>query len=175
MSGPGAVRSIRVERENGVGSAGIGDVPHFNIRVARNRRAGTVAPLLRPDLETDLAHEAVAPLQPAPQRLDKIAIALGPLCLGGSLRALGQRRGDRQPKSARIAPLSRWRLPSRVRPARAGGYADRAAARTRLPAHRYCPARASTRPPPRSPKISTPDAWPRARLFPRAGRARDKC
>src|SRR5439155_26354228 len=99
MSGPSAVRSIRVERENGVGSAGIGDVPHFNIRVARNRRAGTVAPLLRPDLETDLPHEAVAPLQPAPQRLDKIAIPLGPLCLGGSLRALGQWRGDCKPKA----------------------------------------------------------------------------
>ena len=34
-----------------------------------------------------------------PKRLDKIAIALGPLCLGGSLRALGQWRGDRKPKA----------------------------------------------------------------------------
>src|SRR6266478_3505688 len=99
MSGPSAVRSIRVERENGVGSTGIGDIPHFKIRVARNRRAGTVALLLRPDLETDLAHEAVTPLQPAPQRLDKIAIALGALRLGGSLRALRQWRGDRKPKA----------------------------------------------------------------------------
>src|SRR5438132_1072828 len=99
MSGPSAVRSIRVERENGVGSADIGYVPRCNIRVGRNRRVATVAPLLRPDLETDLAHEAVAPLQPAPKRLDKIAIALGPLCLGGSLRALGQWRGDRKPKA----------------------------------------------------------------------------
>src|SRR6266436_8478360 len=99
MSGPSAVRSIRVERENGVGSAGIGDVPHSDIGVARNRRADTVALLLRPDLETDLTHEAVAPLQPAPQRLDKIPIALRPLCLGGSLRVLGQWRGDRKQKS----------------------------------------------------------------------------
>src|ERR1700730_5847973 len=99
MSGPSAVRSIRVERENGVGSAGIGYVRHSEIRVARNRRADTVASLLRPDLEADLTHEAVAPLQPAPQRLDKIAIALGPLCLGGSLRALGQWRRDRKPKA----------------------------------------------------------------------------
>src|SRR3984893_12359071 len=99
MSGPSAVRSIRVERENGVGSAGIGYVRHSEIRVARNRRADTVASLLRPDLEADLTHEAVAPLQSAPQRLDKIAIALGPLCLGGSVRALGQSRGDRKPKA----------------------------------------------------------------------------
>src|ERR1700693_3303799 len=99
MSGPSAVRSIRVERENGVGSAGIGYVPHSEIRVARNRRTDTVASLLRPDLEADLTHEAVAPLQPAPQRLDKIPIALGSLCLGGSLRALRQWRGDRKPKS----------------------------------------------------------------------------
>src|ERR1700730_2936008 len=98
MSSPSAARSIRVERENGVGSAGIGYVPHSEIRVARNRRADTVASLLRPDLEADLAHEAVAPLQPAPQRLDKIPVALGPLCLGGSVRALGQWRGDRKPK-----------------------------------------------------------------------------
>src|SRR5439155_8682837 len=99
MSGPSAVRSIRVERENRVGSSGIGNVPRSNIRAARKRRVGTVAPLLRPDLETDLAHEAVAPLQPAPQHLDKIPIAIGPLCLGGSLRALGQWRGDGKPKA----------------------------------------------------------------------------
>src|ERR1700674_6004327 len=98
MSGPSAVRSIRVERENGVGSLGISNVPRSKIRVARNRRADTVASLLGPDLETDLTHEAVAPLQPAPQRLDKIPIALRPLCLGGSLRALRQWRGDRKPK-----------------------------------------------------------------------------
>src|SRR5260370_24758215 len=104
MSGPSAVRSIRVERENGVVSAGIGDVPHFKIRVARNRRAGTVAALLRPDLETDLTHEAVAPLQPASQRLDKIAMALRPLCLCGSLRALGQWRAHRKPKTDEDPP-----------------------------------------------------------------------
>src|SRR6266851_4056253 len=99
MSGPSAVRNIRVERENGVGSADIGYLQCSGIRVARNRRADTAALLLRPDFETDLAHEAVASLQPAPERLDKIPIALRPLCPGGSLRALGQWRGDRKPKA----------------------------------------------------------------------------
>jgi hypothetical protein len=50
------VRSIRVERENGVGSLGIGYVLRSDIRVARNRRADTIASVLRTDLETDLTH-----------------------------------------------------------------------------------------------------------------------
>src|SRR5260370_6529720 len=104
MSGPSAVRSIRVERENGVGSADIGNFPRFKIRVARNRRVDTIGPLLRPDLETDLAHEAAAALQPAPQRLDKIAIPLRPLCLGSSLRALPQLRRDRTAKADQHPP-----------------------------------------------------------------------
>src|SRR5882724_6806647 len=99
MSGPSAVLSIRVERESGVGSPGIRPLPRFKIGATRNRWRDAVAPLLRPDLDADLAHEAVTPLQSAPERLDKVAVALRTLRLGGSLRALGQWRRDREPKA----------------------------------------------------------------------------